>query len=89
MYAEAARLYESCLDGAYSSDGVILFGLAGAAVEAGDWDKASTAIARLKADAAKLRPLERRLLEARVLEGRGENDAAIAVFRELVPAFVG
>jgi hypothetical protein len=89
MYAEAARLYESCLDGAYSSDGTILFGLARAAVEAGDWDKATAAIARLGADAAKLRPLERRLLEARVLEGRGENDAAIAVFRELVPAFVG
>ena len=89
MYAEAIKLYESCLGGAWASDGTILFGLARAAVEAGDWGKAGSAIARLKADAPKTRPLEVRLLEARILEGRGESDAAIAIFREIVPAFVG
>ena len=89
MYAEAIKLYESCLNGAWASDGAILFGLAKAAVEAGDWGKAAAAIARLKADAPRARPLEVRLLEARVLEGRAENDAALAVFHEIVPAFVG
>ena len=89
MYAEAIKLYESCLGGAWASDGTILFGLARAAVEAGDWGKAGSAIARLKANAPKTRPLEVRLLEARILEGRGESDAAIAIFREIVPAFVG
>lgn len=89
MYVEAAKLYESCLDGAYAADGKILFGLARAAVEAGDWGKAGAALARLKADAPKMRPLEARLLEARVLEGRGETDAAIALYRELIPVFVG
>jgi hypothetical protein len=89
MYPEAIKLYESCLGGAWASDGAILFGLARASVEAGDWGKAGSAIARLKAGAPKARPLEVRLLEARVLEGRGESDAAIAVFREIVPAFVG
>jgi hypothetical protein len=89
MYADAARLYESCLSGAYASDGVLLFGLAKAAVEDGDWRKAESAIARLKASAPKLRPLERRLLEARMLQGRGDNDAALAVYRELLPVFVG
>lgn len=89
MYPEAIKLYESCLGGAWASDGTILFGLAKAAVEAGDWGKAGSAIARLKAGAPKARPLEVRLLEARVLEGRGESDAAIAIFREIVPAFVG
>ncbi len=89
MYADAARLYESCLNGAYAADGVILFGLARAAVEDGDWDKAGRATERLKADAPKVRPLEVRLLEARLLEGRGESDAALAVYRELVPVFVG
>lgn len=89
MYAEAMRLYESCVTGAWASDGTILFGLAKAAVEAGDWSKAGVTIARLKADAPKMRPQETRLLEARVLEGRGENDAALAMYRELVPAFVG
>src|SRR5262245_18834259 len=89
MYAEAIKLYESCLNGAWASDGSILFGLAKAAVEAGDWSRASGAITRLKADAPKMRPLEVRLLEARVHEGRGESDAALAVYRELLPVFVG
>lgn len=89
MYAEAIKLYESCLNGAWASDGAMLFGLARAAVEAGDWGKAGTTITRLKTDAPKTRPLEVRLLEARVLEGRGENDAALALYRELAPVFVG
>jgi hypothetical protein len=89
MHAEAMRLYESCLNGAYASDGAILFGLAKAAVEGGAWDKAAAAIGRLKADAPKFRPLEARLLEARLLEGRGEIDAALAAHRELLPVYVG
>jgi len=89
MYAEAASLYENCLSGAFAADGTILFGLAKALVEARLWDKASWTIARLKSDAPKVRPLETRLLEARVLEGRGQIDAALALYRELVPVFVG
>lgn len=89
MYAEAARLYESSLSGAFVADGTILFGLAKALVEARDWDKASWTVARLKSDAPKVRPLETRLLEARVLEGQGRIDAALAMYRELVPIFVG
>ena len=89
MYAEAIKLYESCLAGAYASDGTILFGVAKAAVEAADWTKAASAIERLKKQAPKMRPAEVRLLEARLLEGRGESDAALAAYRSLVPQFVG
>jgi hypothetical protein len=89
MYVEAISLYESCLSGAFQSDGAILFGLARAAVEMQDWAKASETIARLKADAPKTRPLDVRLLEARVLEGRGELDAAIAAYDALITVFVG
>lgn len=89
MHGEAVRLYESCLTGAFRSDGAILFGLARAAVEQGDWDKAAATLARLRADAPKTRPQEARLLEARVLEGRGETDAALAAYRELLSVFVG
>src|SRR5512141_1630518 len=68
MHGEAIRLYESCLPGGYSrGDSTILFRLAGAAVDAAQWDKADGAIARLKSEAPKMRPLEVRLLEARVL----------------------
>jgi hypothetical protein len=89
MFAEAARLYESCLAGAYAADGAILFSLARAAVEGGDWSKATQVIARLRAAAPRQRPLEVRLLEARIHEARGDYDAALAVYREILPAFVG
>jgi hypothetical protein len=36
-----------------------------------------------------MRPADVRLLEARVLEGRGESDAALAAYRSLLPQFVG
>ena len=89
MFVEAAKLYESCLTGAYAADGAILFSLARAAVEGGDRPRGAEVIARVKAAAPKLRPLELRLLEARIHEGRGEYDAALAVYREILPAFVG
>jgi hypothetical protein len=89
MYAEAAKLYESCLTGAFQADGAILFGLARAVVEQRDWDKATGTLVRLRANAPKTRPLDVRLLEARVLEGRGEKDAALAAYRDLIPVFVG
>jgi hypothetical protein len=89
MYDDAAKLYESCLSGAYANDGAILFGLARAAVEGADWSKAADALSRLKAHAPKTRPAEVQLLEARILEARGETDAALAAYRALLPAFVG
>ena len=89
MHPEAIRLYESCLDGAYAADSTILFRLASAALEALDWDKAGAAVARLQAEAPKTRPLEVRLLEARILEGRGRIDEALAAYQALLPVFVG
>jgi len=89
VYAQAIRLYESCLNGAYANDANLLYGLARAAVEAQHWTKAASTVARLKSEAPKTRPTEVRLLEARLLEGRGENDAALAAYRVLIPQFVG
>ena len=89
MYGEAIRLYESCLQGAYSNDSTILFRLARAAVDGGDWERAGATIERLKSEAPKTRPLEVRLLEARRLEGLGRHDDALAVYRQVVPQFVG
>jgi hypothetical protein len=89
MFGEAISLYESCLQGAFAGDGVILFELARAATEGQKWEKAGAVLSRLKAEAPKTRPLEARLLEARVLQGQGKADAAIAMYRELIPDFVG
>jgi hypothetical protein len=89
MYAEAIKVYESCLNGAYANDGTLLYGLARAALEAGDWARAASALERLKSVAPRTRLTEVRLLEARLLEGRGENHAALAAYRALIPQFVG
>lgn len=89
MYGEAMRLYERCLQGVYSNDSTILFRLARAAVDSGDWDKAGAIVERLKAEAPKTRPLEVRLLEARRLEGLGRYDDALAIYSEVLPQFVG
>ena len=89
MYAEAVKLYESCLQGAFAGDGKILFGLARAAVENREWQKAIQTLARLKTSSPKMRPLDARLLEIRAMEGAGDNDAALAAYRELIPRFVG
>jgi Uncharacterized protein conserved in bacteria containing a divergent form of TPR repeats len=89
MYGEAMRLYESCLQGMYSNDSTILFRLARAAVDGGHWDQAAATIERLKSEAPKTRPLEVRLLEARRLEGLGRHEEALALYREVLPVFVG
>jgi hypothetical protein len=89
MHDEAIRLYESCLQGAFASDGAILFDLARATVDAGCWDKAEIVLNRLRTEVPAMRPQEVRLLEARVLDGRGDTDGALAAYRALVPEYVG
>lgn len=89
MYPEAERLYASCLSGVFQNDGAILYCLAKAAVENRNWSKASETIARLRSVASEMRVNDVRLLDARVLEGQGENDAALMAYRELLPVYVG
>jgi hypothetical protein len=89
MPADAAKLYRSCLAGAYENDPHLRLGLARALVEAGAWEEAGEVVGRLRADHPCHRPNEARLLHARVLEGRGETATAMGEYRELVPAFVG
>lgn len=89
MYAEAERLYESCLSGVFENDGAILFGLARASVENSNWSKAEEAISRLRLAAPKTRENDVRLLEARIFDGKEQIDAALLAYRELVPAYVG
>lgn len=89
MHDDAVRLYESCLQGAFVSDGAVLYGLARAALEGNNWRAAELAIERLRSDAPRVHPMEVRLLEARLLEGRGETEVALAAYRALLPGFVG
>ena len=79
---EAARLYRSCLVGAYQDDPHLLFGLARVLVEQGANDEAAETITRLRAAHPCHNPNDARLLYARVLEARGETATALAEYRE-------
>jgi len=89
LAGEAVTLYRSTLAGAYESDPHLRLGLARALVEHAAWDAAADAVEGLRRDHPCHKPNDTRLLHARVLEGRGETEAALAEYRELAPAFVG
>jgi hypothetical protein len=89
MYPEAVQLYESCLTGAFVNDVNIRFGLSRALVEAKEWSKAESVLRELKELTPQVRPLDVQLLEARVLDGRGATDAALAAYRAIIPVAVG
>ena len=89
MPEDAAKLYRSCLAGAYENDPHLRFGLARALVEDEAWEDAAQAVARLRAEHPCHRPNEVRLLYARALEGGGDTAAALEEYRALAPVFVG
>jgi hypothetical protein len=89
MPEEAITLYRSTLEGAYESDPHLRLGLARSLVEHGAWDDAADAVDRLRRDHPCHKPNDTRLLNARVLEGRGDTQTATAEYRELAPVFVG
>lgn len=89
MHTEAIQLYESCLQGAFSDDAPMLFALTHAAVEGREWAKAADALDRLQAHSSPFRVAERELLRVRVLDGKGDTDAAIAGYKKLIPEFSG
>lgn len=89
MHEEAVALYRGALTGPFERDTQILIGLAQSLVEQGGFDDAAATLDRIVAVDAKFKPHELALLRARVLEGRGENDAALAAYREVVKAYVG
>ena len=89
LAAEAVTLYRSTLAGAFENDPHLRLGLARALVEQGAWDAAADTVERLRRDHPCHKPNDTRLLHARVLEGRGETETALAEYRELAPVFVG
>ena len=89
MHDEAVRLYRSCLAGPYERDARILLSLARTELDGGGLEDAAATLERLRAVAPDHKPAEVKLLRARLLEGRGETDAALAAYRDLVPGYVG
>ncbi len=89
MFAEAIRLYESCLEGPHKNDARILFACARAYFYDGANRQAEEILARLAKSHPKFRRDEAELLEARVLDTIGETDRALALYEHLRTTYVG
>lgn len=88
-FDKAAALYESALEGVHASDPDLLLGLAAAQRELGTYREVLRTLDRLEAADATFHRNDAQLLRARAHEGLGENDAALAIYEQLVPVFVG
>lgn len=88
MYAESARLYASCLTGAYSNDAEILFRLAKTRLMLDMAQEVPPLLNQLETNHPGFKPQDVKLLQARVLE-KTDPDAALAVYERLVPIYTG
>jgi hypothetical protein len=86
---EAATLYEACASGLYAGDPAILGGLARTRFATGDLEGAQAALDALRAEAPDWRPADVALLTARVLEGQGHTEEALAALRALTATYPG
>jgi hypothetical protein len=88
MYDEAAKLYQSCLAGAYRNDPQIAFKLANAQLMREEVNEAAQLLDILEKDHPTFKPQEVKLLRARLLE-RTDTAAALAMYEELTPTYTG
>jgi hypothetical protein len=86
---EAGRLYEACATGLHATDPTILGGLARTRFASGDLAGAREALNALRAENPDWRPADVALLYARVLEGQGFTDEALAALRALAATYPG
>lgn len=89
MPEDAARLYESCLDGPYAEDRAISFSLIEALVDAGQFQAAEARFTPLRQAASDFREPACRLLHARIHEGLDRKDDALRAYQAALASFVG
>jgi hypothetical protein len=88
-YGEAVQLYESALSGPHVADPTLLLGLARAQVNDGGFRAAEITLARLAQVDARYRRDEASLLRARVHEGLGRSEEALAEYEEIALTWIG
>jgi hypothetical protein len=88
-YEEAIGMYRSCLKGIYEDDPPLMLGLASTQFLAEMYRETRETIEQLVRVDEKFRPLERRLLLARTLEGLADLDAALEVYEPLARQYPG
>jgi len=89
MYAEAAALYRSCLNGVHETDPDLRYGLAGALFMEGKHEEALELARRLRASHPGFRPADVGLLVACTLEGANKLDEALVEFGVLADTYPG
>jgi hypothetical protein len=89
MYADAATLYRSCLNGVYESDPDIRLGLAGAHFMNGAFSVALETARQLRASHPSHRKAEVGMLIGRSLEGSERLDEALAEYKLLADIYPG
>jgi len=86
---EAATLYEDSATGLHAADPAVLGGLARARFATGDLEGARAALDALRAENPDWRPADVQLLYARILEGLGQTQEALAALRALATTYPG
>lgn len=89
MYADAATLYRSCLNGVYEKDPDIRFGLANAHLMNGSYSEALEMARKVRADQPAYRKAEVGMTIAKALEGAERLDDALAEYKVLADIFPG
>lgn len=89
MYADAATLYRSCLNGVYEKDPDIRFGLATAHLMNGSYSEALEMARKVRADQPAYRKAEVGMVIAKALEGGERLDDALAEYKVLADIFPG
>lgn len=89
QYRQAVDLYESALSGPHANDPTLMLGLARAQVNDGRYTPAQTTLARLADTDPRYRRDEATLLRARIHEGLGRSEEALAEYEEIALVWVG
>ena len=87
--AEAATLYEQSATGLHAADPAVLGGLARTRFATGDLDGARAALDALRAENPDWRAADVQLLYARIMEGQGQTQEALAALRALAATYPG
>lgn len=86
---QAIELYESALSGVHANDADLIYKLAHTHVENGTLQSAEPLLQKLRTDHAKYRSAEVAVLTARVLEAKGDQAGAAALYEAALPKYVG
>ena len=83
MYEDAKTLYEKALTGMYKHDPHLLFGLAQASLQLGEYEAVKSKLNLLMEKNPDYENKDSHLLYARALEGLGEDQSALEVYEAL------